>query len=174
MATNLPGSTKPDAIAWAPKNQDAIQGTPTGQRIEPRGAGVAPDRIGPLTVASPSQPRVDSTAQGGAGSGTASLTLGVREPKWDAAEGQIRPASTFVPTANPEAVLSYRKQLHDLGAIGVKTKQLEITRWEAFGHFQDVGQSGQMRRIEAQGATEADALLAILEQLQGKKPEVRR
>jgi hypothetical protein len=112
----------------------------------------------------------------GTSPGTAVLTLGVKEPPSDDAAQQARPANqtiqptaSFVPASNPEVVLSYRKQLNEKGAVGLRTKQLEAAKWAAIAHFPTADKPDQLRRIEAQGTTEADALSAIVEQLGKQK-----
>lgn len=55
------------------------------------------------------------------------------------------------------------------GVAGLRTKALPNGTWEAVGHFPTESKPDQLRRIETHGATESDALLAILEQLE--KPQ---
>jgi len=155
--------TKPAETATSPVSS-GVPASPTAQRTQPQ-----PDRIGPLTVNPPPKATLEPAASTGISPGTASLTLGVKEPQPDQPDQNIRPAGSFIPAANPEVVQSYRKQLNEKGAIGLRTKQLEAAKWEATAHFPTADQTNQLRRIEAQGTTEADALLAIIEQLEKKK-----
>src|SRR5207253_5012974 len=99
--------------------------------------------------------------------GAATLTMGVKEPKPEApADQNVRPVSNFAPVSNPEVVQGYRKRLLDLHATSPKTRQLENGTWEAVAYFEASDKPGQLRRIEAQGTSEADALLAIVEQVE--------
>lgn len=136
--------------------------TPTGQS-KPN------DRIGPLQVnpASTSKP-IEPTS--GASPGTANLTSGVKPPVSEPIKDQaVQPAANTVPASSPEVVQDYRQRMNKFGVAGLRTKALPQGGWEAVGHFPTANQPNQLRRIEAHGATEADALLAILEQLE--KPQ---
>jgi hypothetical protein len=143
-----------------------VAATPTAQ---PGAAAPAQpiDRIGPLTASPSPKTGPSQPAQPGMTPATASLALGVRQPAYDSPiDQQVQPASGFIPTPNPQAVQKYRQQLTDLGAIGLRTRQLDATHWLAAGNFPETGRPNSIRRVEAQGLTEADALLAIVEQLE--------
>jgi hypothetical protein len=164
VADAAPASTTPNHGSANASNSTNVAASPTAQRQQ-----TPPDRIGPLTATPPLAARTPVEINTSSISpGTASLTLGVREPQ-SIADQNVQPASSFIPAAHPELVQGYRKQLSDRGAVGLRTKQLEAAKWEAMAHFPATGQGNQFRRIEAQGTTEADALLAIVEQLDVKK-----
>jgi hypothetical protein len=82
---------------------------------------------------------------------------------------QVQPAANNVPASNPDVVQDYRNRMNRFGVAGLRTKALGNGTWEAVGHFPVTAKPNELRRIEAHGATEADALLAILEQLE--KPQ---
>jgi hypothetical protein len=138
--------------------------TPASQR------NVEQNRIGPLTyrpaaTAPPPKQPADAYSPG-----PATLTMGVKEPKPDTpADQNIRPASTFAPVSDPEVVKGYRRRLLDLRATTPKTRLIDSGAWEAVAYFEATDKPGELRRIEAQGVSEADALLAIIEQVQRKQ-----
>lgn len=144
-------------------DSSGVPATPTAQRNLAQS-----DRIGPLTVAPPPKATLEPTASNGITPGTAALTLGVKEPQPES-DQTIHPAGSVIPASNPEVVQGYRKQLNEKGVIGLRIKQLEAAKWEAIAHFPTADQPNQLRRIEAQGTTEADALSAIIEQLEKRK-----
>lgn len=144
------------------ENAPPLNGTPTGQ-------SKSEDRIGPLQF----QPRSSGSTpppNAGMSPGTAVLTSGVKPPAAEPIrDQQIQPAASTAPASSPEVVQEYRQRMNKFGVAGLRTKALSDGTWEAVGHFPTADQPNQLRRIEAQGATEADALLAILEQLE--KPQ---
>lgn len=148
----------PTDTASAPRNTEA-PATPTTQRN-------GESRIGPLTfrpTAAAQQPRQPADAFS---PGTATLAVGVREPKPEPPVDQnVRPVSTFAPVSDPEVVKGYRKRLLDLNATAPKTRQLENGAWEAVAYFETPDKPGELRRIAAEGVSEADALLAIVEKV---------
>jgi hypothetical protein len=144
-------------------DSSGVPAAPTAQRNVAQ-----PDRIGPLAAALPPKATLEPTTSNGTTPGTAVLTLGVKEPQPEANQ-TISPAGSVIPASNPEVVQGYRKQLNEKGAIGLRTKELEGTKWEAIAHFPTADQPNHLRRIEAQGATEAEALSAIIEQLEKRK-----
>jgi hypothetical protein len=127
------------------------------------------DRIGPLTF----QPRQTSpveAAPAGMPPAPAVLTTQVKEPKTEPVrDAQVQPAQGYQPASSPQVVEEYRQRMNRFGVAGLRTKGLPNGTWEAVGHFPVASQPNQLRRIEANGANEADALLAILEQLE--KPQ---
>ncbi len=167
----------PDPIFGA--NAKLREQPPAGVAAPPAGGAPAvptsqrtgsTDRIGPLAM----QPRnpipSETSVSPGVTPGTANLTLGVRPPASDAVrDSQVKPAANTAPASNPELVQEYRNRMNKFGVAGLRTKALDNGDWEAVGHFPVASQPNQLRRIEAHGATEADALLAILEQLE--KPQ---
>jgi hypothetical protein len=159
---NDPAPT-PDSTAAAPAKTEAPV-TPTSQRPNDT------NRIGPLTFR-PSTPAPPVKHPADAFQpGTASLTLGVKEPKPETpAESPIRPVANVAPASDPEIVRGYRQRLIALRASSPKTRLLENGVWQAVAHFDVDDKTGQVRRVEAHGVTEADALLAILEQVERNK-----
>lgn len=157
-----PGGEQSPGNVSVPAN--TATGTPTSQRS---GSG---DRIGPLSV-QPRNPAPTEAAVGaGVAPGTANLTTGVRPPPPEPMhDQQVKPAANNVPASNPDVVQNYRTRMNRFGVAGLRTKALDNGTWEAVGHFPVTGKTNELRRIEAHGATEADALLAILEQLE--KPQ---
>ena len=166
-----PRSTTDSAVAAGPTKSAESAPGPSGAIASPTALQTQnqPDRIGPLAVAPPPKAALQPTDNSGLSPGTAVLTLGVKEPQPETPDQTIRPAGSVIPAANPEVVQSYRKQLNEKGAIGLRTKQLEAAKWEAIAHFPTTAKADQLRRIEAQGTTEADALAAIVEQLEKQK-----
>jgi hypothetical protein len=167
MASRLP---KVDTAAPPPAKSEVVATTPTGPEapVTPTTQrSNDPNRIGPLTYrptstgTGPKQP-ADTYSPG-----PATLTMGVKEPKLENnADQNVRPASTFAPVSDPEVIKSYRKRLLELGATSPKTRLLDNGAWVAFAYFEAPDKPGELRRIETQGVSEADALLAILEQVQ--------
>lgn len=166
----------PDPIFGA--NAKLREQPPSGVSAPPGGAPAVPtsqrsgssDRLEsiPLTPTRPA-PTV-STVSPGVTPGTANLALGVRPPPPEPIrDSQVKPVANTAPASSPEVVQDYRNRMNKFGVAGLRTKALDNGDWEAVGHFPVASQPNQMRRIEAHGATEADALLAILEQLE--KPQ---
>ncbi len=156
-----PSGEQPSGNVSVPAN--TATGTPTSQRS---GSG---DRIGPLSVQPRNPAPTDAAVGAGVAPGTANLTTGVRPPVEPMHDQQVKPAANNVPTSNPDVVQDYRTRMNRFGVAGLRTKALDNGTWEAVGHFPVTGKTNELRRIEAHGATEADALLAILEQLE--KPQ---
>ncbi|HMO34546.1 MAG TPA: hypothetical protein PKA06_00750, partial [Gemmatales bacterium] len=99
--------------------------------------------------------------------GTAALTKQVKQPITQAAvDTTIQPVQNNPGTSNPELLQHYRQKLTPFGLAGLRTKPLESGVWEAIAHFPLPDDPSQLRRIETQGMTEADALQAILEQIE--------
>ncbi|MFT3879095.1 MAG: hypothetical protein QM703_05465 [Gemmatales bacterium] len=148
---------------------------PAGVTAPPGGAPAIPasqrsgstDRIGPLQMQPRNSTPVESSVTPGVTPGAANLTLGVRPPPPEPIrDQQVKPVANTTPASSPELVQDYRNRMNKFGVAGLRTKALDNGDWEAVGHFPVASQPNQMRRIEAHGATEADALLAILEQLE--------
>lgn len=142
-----------------------VAAVPTSQR------NGSSDRLEPLPMLKPSKPvPTENSVSQGVTPGTANLALGVRPPPPEPIrDQQVKPVANTVPASSPELVQQYRDRMNKFGVAGLRTKALENGTWEAVGHFPVASQPNQLRRIEAQGTTEADALLAILEQLE--KPQ---
>ena len=157
-----PAGEQPPGNVSVPAN--AVNGTPTSQR------SASGDRIGPLSVqpnnpGSTECPWLPELLQE-----LPTLPPGVRPPPPEPMhDQQVKPAANNVPASNPDVVQDYRNRMNRFGVAGLRTKALDNGTWEAVGHFPVTAQPNQLRRIEAHGATEADALLAILEQLE--KPQ---
>lgn len=145
-------------------NNQPVAGTPTGQQRSQE------DRIGPLSFTPKSTAPTQSTTLPGGSPGTASLTNGVKPPQPDKpVDQQVQQMGSVVPASNPAVVEEYRQRMSRFGVAGLRTKALANGTWEAVANLPSTSQPNQMRRIETQGATEADALLAIVEQLE--KPQ---
>lgn len=166
----------PDPIFGA--NAKLREQPPAGVSAPPGGAPAVPtsqrtgstDRIGPLQMQPRTPTPAETSAPPGVTPGTANLALGVRPPPPEPIrDQQVKPAANTAPASSPELVQEYRNRMNKFGVAGLRTKALDNGDWEAVGHFPVASQPNQMRRIEAHGATEADALLAILEQLE--KPQ---
>lgn len=158
-----PAGEQPPGNVSVPAN--TATGTPTSQQRS--GSG---DRIGPLNVQPRNPAPAEATVGAGVAPGTANLATGVRPPPPEPMhDQQVKPAANNVPASNPDLVQDYRNRMNRFGVAGLRTKALDNGTWEAVGHFPVTTQPNQLRRIEAHGATEADALLAILEQLE--KPQ---
>lgn len=139
-------------------------GTPTGQQK------TSQDRIGPLTFQPKSAPPPEPVNSAGVAPGTAMLTSQVKEVRPEPVrDTQVQPVQNAVLVSSPEVVQSYRQRLTPYGVAGLRTKALTNGTWEAVAHFPSPSKPNEMRRIEAHGATEADALLAIVEQVE--KPQ---
>jgi hypothetical protein len=157
-----PAGEQPPGNVSVPAN--TATGTPTSQR------SASSDRIGPLSVQPINPGPTEVPVAPGVTPGTANLTTGVRPPPPEPIhDQQVKPAANNVPASNPDVVQDYRNRMNRFGVAGLRTKALDNGTWEAVGHFPVTAQPNQLRRIEAHGATEADALLAILEQLE--KPQ---
>jgi hypothetical protein len=141
-------------------NKD-ISGTSTAQNK------TRDDRIGPLTVKPPEKEKPSDPGTGFSPT-TATLTKQVKQPA-PVRDTQVQPVQNTLPASNPEVVQNYRQRLTPFGVTGLRTKALESGAWEAIAHFPAPNDPNQLRRIEAQGTTEADALLAIVEQVE-KRP----
>lgn len=156
------GGEQPPAGVTAPPG--GVPAVPTSQRTG------STDRIGPLSMQPRSPSPAESSVSPGVTPGTANLALGVRPPPPELIhDQQVKPVSNTAPASSPELVQEYRNRMNKFGVAGLRTKALGNGDWEAVGHFPVASQPNQMRRIEAHGTTEADALLAILEQLE--KPQ---
>jgi hypothetical protein len=130
----------------------------------------SPERIGKLTVQPPPKSSKDTSSSSGTIPTAASLTSQVREPKPVVpVESPVQPAQATLSASDPMVVQNYRQRLTPFGVVGLRTKNLGASGWEASAHFPVPGEAQQLRRIEAQGATESDALLAIVEQVEKKK-----
>lgn len=157
------GTSKAKTANAGNEPAQSAPGTPTSQR----GSG---ERIGPLSFPPNNTASPPPAANPGTSTGTAMLTSRVRPPVVEPVhDQQVQPAANTVPASNPAVVQEYRQRMNKYGVAGLSTKALGNGTWEAIGHFPSASQPNQLRRIEAQGATEADALLAILEQLE--KPQ---
>ncbi|HQR42124.1 MAG TPA: hypothetical protein PLX97_05555 [Gemmatales bacterium] len=153
------------------KNQDkekdaVVAAVPTGSGQK----APAADRIGPLTI-QPKQTNTSTESSPVPGTpGTASLTNQVKEVKpAPVQETQVQPVQAQLTASNPQVVQDYRQRMATYGVAGLRTKNLGNGTWEAVGHFPTPEQPDQLRRIEAQGTSETDALQAIIEQLEKKK-----
>lgn len=154
-----PGGEQPPAGVTAPPGGAAA--IPTSQRTG------STERIGPLSFQPQSPAPSEAPVTPGITPGAANLTTGVRPPPADPIrDQQVKPATNNVPSSNQEVVQDYRNRMNRFGVVGLRTKALENGTWEAVGHFPVNTKPDQLRRIEAHGPTEADALLAILEQLE--------
>jgi hypothetical protein len=159
--TAPPSKTETAAV---PAGGTEAPATPTSQRP------TEPNRIGPLTYRPSTTAQQPKQPADAFSPGAATLTMGVREPKPETPTDQnVRPASSFAPVSDPEVVKGYRKRLLDLLATSPKTRLLDSGAWEAVAYFEATDRPGELRRIEAQGVSEADALLAIIEQVQRKQ-----
>jgi len=128
------------------------------------------NRIGPLTFRPTTSAQQPPQPADVFSPGAASLAVGAREPKPALpADQNVRPASTFAPVSDPEIVKGYRQRLLALNATPPKTRPLDSGAWEAVAYFEDPRRPGELRRISAEGVSEADALLAILEQVERNK-----
>jgi len=128
------------------------------------------DRIGPLTVQPPSNKPVEPLVTSGTSPGTASLTGQLKYPQAEPVKDtQVQAVQNTLPTSSPEVVQNYRQRLTPYGVVGLRTKPLGNGAWEAVGHFPSPNDPNQLRRIETQGVSEADALLAIVEQVEKAK-----
>lgn len=137
---------------------------PPGMPTSQRSAG---DRIGPLGFQPKSTPVANTAPPPGITPGTANLATGVKPPEPESVrDQQVQPVSNNVPASSPEVVNDYRNRMNRFGVVGLRTKALPNGTWEAVGHFPVPSKPDQLRRIETQGVTEADALLAILELLE--------
>lgn len=151
-----PGQDNTPAVAAA---------TPTGQQKP-----TSQDRIGPLTFQPKSTPAPEPVNTPGLAPSTASLTRQVKEvPPEPTRDPQVQPVQNAVPASSPEVVQNYRQRLAPYGVVGLRTKAIANGTWEAVAHFPLPSRPNDLRRIEAHGATESDALLAIVEQVE--KPQ---
>jgi hypothetical protein len=141
-----------------------VAGAPTSQ------TKTRDDRIGPLTVPARQEKSAEPNNVSGASPGTASLTGLVKQPKPEPVkDAQVQPVQNTLPVSNPDVVQNYRQRLIPFGVVGLRTKPLGSGAWEAIAHFPAPDDPNQLRRIETQGVTEADALLAIVEQVEKPK-----
>lgn len=141
-----------------------VVGAPTGQ------TKTRDDRIGPLTVPARQEKTAEHNNVSGASPGTASLTGLVKQPKPEPVKDtQVQPVQNTLPVSSPDVVQNYRQRLTPFGVVGLRTKPLGNGAWEAIAHFPAPNDPNQLRRIETQGVTEADALLAIVEQVEKAK-----
>lgn len=124
----------------------------------------SPEQIGKLTVKPPPKQSSETSSMPTA----ASLTSQVKEPK-PVQEQPVQPVQATLPASDPQVVQNARQRLTPFGVVGLRTKNLGQAGWEASAHFPVPNEPQQLRRIEAQGATESDALLAIVEQVEKKK-----
>lgn len=149
------------SVSAPPGTANPVSATPTGQR-QP----TSTERIGPLNFQQKpsSPPPIEAIA--GISPGTANLTNQVKEVKPPPVQdSQVQPAQGYVPASNPQIVQEYKQRMIQHGVVGLRTKPIGNGSWEAVGYFPTPDKPDQLRRIEAQGVTEADALLAIVEQL---------
>ncbi len=159
--TDLSGPP-PAETAVAPRTE-----TPLTTTSQPR---TSENRIGPLTFRPTTTAQQSRQPADAFSPGAATLAVGAREPKPELpADQNVRPASTFAPVSDPEVVKGYRQRLLTLNATSPKTRQLESGAWEGVAYFEDPRSPGELRRIAAEGVSEADALLAILEQVERNK-----
>jgi len=157
-----PSGEQPPAGVTAPPN--GTTAIPTSQRSG------STERIGPLSFQPRNSTSTEPPVTPGVTPGSANLTTGVRPPPVEPTpDQQVKPVTNTVPASNPELVQDYRNRMNRYGVVGLRTKALDNGTWEAVGHFPVNNQANQLRRIEATGTTEADSLMAIIEQLE--KPQ---
>lgn len=155
------GNQTQPVVSSPPTSNNGLPATPTGQK-QP----ASTERIGPLNFQQKpvSPPPAEPIA--GLSPGTANLTSQVKDVKPPPVQdSQVQPVQGYLPASNPQIVQEYKQRMIQHGVVGLRTKPIGNGSWEAVGHFPTPDQPNQLRRIEAQGVTEADALLAIVEQL---------